>query len=91
MTFSLVCAFFAVWLTVFMAPRAMGSGIPELMSILNGVDIPNFISKRILVVKSIGVVLAIAATLCIGKEGPLAHIGACLAVLVLYLPFDWMK
>mmetsp|Transcript_17794 Transcript_17794/g.30151 ORF Transcript_17794/g.30151 Transcript_17794/m.30151 type:complete len:126 (+) Transcript_17794:647-1024(+) len=33
-----------------------------------------------------GVVLAVAGTLCIGKEGPLAHIGSNLGILVLYLP-----
>ena len=81
----------AATLTVFVAPRATGSGIPELMSILNGIDIPNFISAKVLLIKSIGVVLAIAATLCVGKEGPLAHIGAAIAVMVLYLPFGWMK
>ena len=89
--FSLACASIAALLTLYVAPKAVGSGIPELMGILNGVEIPNMFSWRLVGVKSIGVVLAVAATLCIGKEGPLAHIGACLAVLTIYLPFSALK
>jgi len=89
--FSLSCGGLAAALTLCVAPKAVGSGIPELMGILNGVEIPNMFSWSLLGVKSIGVVLAVAATLCIGKEGPLAHIGACLAVLTMYLPLSFMK
>lgn len=36
--------------------------------------------------KIIGVATAVAAGLCVGKEGPLAHIGAVMGHLVYYLP-----
>jgi chloride channel 7 len=89
--FSLICGVIGALLTVYGAPMAAGSGIPELIAMLNGVNIPELVSYRCLFVKSIGVVMAISATLCIGKEGPLAHIGAMVAILTVYLPFNWMK
>ena len=69
----------------------MGSGIAELMGYFNGIHIPNFIGVRTLIVKIVGTSLGVAASLAIGKEGPLAHIGACVGHLVLYLPFDFLK
>ena len=77
-------------MTVYIAPGASGSGIPELMGVLNGVKYPNIFTKRVLVIKVIGVMLAVSGTLCVGKEGPLAHIGAIIAILCLELPFGFM-
>jgi H+/Cl- antiporter ClcA len=90
-TFSMMCGMLAGTMTIYWAKKSMGSGIPELMAILQGVSIPDFFSYKVLVAKSFGVVLAVAGTLCVGKEGPLAHIGACCAVLVLYLPLSALK
>jgi chloride channel 7 len=81
----------AALLTVYVGPGALGSGTPELMAYLNGINYPNFISIRTLVTKIIGVSLAVAAGLCVGKEGPLAHIGAIVGIGVLYLPFNFLK
>jgi len=39
----------------------------------------------------LGVVLAVIGSLCVGKEGPLAHIGAILGVMVIYAPIDGFK
>lgn len=39
-----------------------------------------------LITKIVGVTLAVAAKLCVGKEGPLAHIGANIGPLILYIP-----
>lgn len=72
--FNLACL--ASVLTIYIGPGATGSGIAEIIAILNGVNIPGFISFNVLFVKCFCVVLAIVASLCIGKEGPLAHIGA---------------
>ena len=63
-------------LTVFIGPGSVGSGIAELMAYLNGVNYPNFIGLETLFVKIFGTCLAVSAGLCVGKEGPLAHIGA---------------
>lgn len=85
--FSIIISGLAAVMTVYIAPGASGSGIPELMGVFNGVKYPNIFTKRVLVVKVIGVMLAVSGTLCIGKEGPLAHIGAIVAVLCLEAPF----
>ena len=89
--YSMVVAGIAAALTVYVAPGATGSGIPELMGYLNGVKYPKILSFKVLVIKVVGVILAVSGTLCIGKEGPLAHIGAIVAVLILYLPFKFFK
>lgn len=41
----------ATVLTVFVAPAAAGSGIPEVKAYLNGVDAPNIFSLKTLIVK----------------------------------------
>lgn len=58
------------------------------MGVLNGVKYPHIFTKRVLIIKIVGVILAVSGTLCIGKEGPLAHIGAIIAILCLEAPFS---
>lgn len=81
----------AALLTVFVGPGAVGSGTTELMAYLNGINYPKFIGVRTLFVKIFGTSLAVSAGLCIGKEGPLAHIGANIGQGVLYLPFNFLR
>jgi len=88
--FSIVLATLAAVLTVYVAPGASGSGIPEIMGVLNGVKYPDIFTKRVLIVKVVGVMLAVSGTLCVGKEGPLVHIGACIAILCLEAPFSFL-
>jgi len=85
-TVSLVLACSAGMMTVYIAPKASGSGIPELMGCLNGIRISQYLTPTVLMVKAIAVVLAIAGTLVVGKEGPLAHIGAAVAISLLFAP-----
>lgn len=73
-------------MTVYYGPGAMGSGVAELIGFLNGVNYPNFINFKTLITKIIGVTLSVSGKLCVGKEGPLAHIGAIIGVGVLYVP-----
>jgi H+/Cl- antiporter ClcA len=47
-----------------------------------------------LITKIIGVTLAVSGKLCVGKEGPLAHIGANIGAMVLYIPkmgFEFLR
>ena len=78
-------------LVVYLGPGALGSGIPELMAYLNGINYPKFINNTTLTVKIFALSLSVAAGLCVGKEGPLAHIGAVIGIAVLYLPFEFMS
>ncbi|XP_051140859.1 chloride channel protein CLC-b-like [Andrographis paniculata] len=72
----------AALLCVFFAPTAAGPGIPEIKAYLNGVDTPNMFGATTLIVKIIGSIGAVSAGLDLGKEGPLVHIGSCLASLL---------
>ena len=61
---------------------AAGSGIPEIKTILSGFVIPHFLDFKVLAVKAIGAVFAVASGMCLGKEGPFVHISTCVAYLV---------
>jgi len=89
--YSVILASCAGVITVHIAPGATGSGIPELMGTMNGCKWSEGLSFKVLVFKTLGVILAVSGTLCVGKEGPLAHIGAIMAVLVLGLPFKVLQ
>ena len=81
----------ACLLTLFFAPGAAGSGIAEMIALLNGVNYPGVIDYSVLYVKIIGTVFSCSAGLTIGKESPLAHIGAILGVIVCHIPFDYFR
>jgi H+/Cl- antiporter ClcA len=87
-TISAVCVLIACALTIYVGPAATGGGIAEIMGILNGINYKNVISMPTFLVKIFGTVFAVSGGLCIGKEGPLLHIGAIAGVLICYLPFD---
>ena len=61
---------------------AAGSGIPEIKTILSGFVIPHFLDLKVLIVKAIGAIFAVATGMCLGKEGPFVHISTCVAYLV---------
>lgn len=80
----------ALRLTALWAPEAAGSGIPEVKSYLNGIDVPGLFAWRTLAVKLIGSVGAVAGGLATGKEGPFVHAGACLAALLSQARGRWL-
>ena len=61
---------------------AAGSGIPEIKTILSGFQIPHILDLKVLIVKAVGAVFAVATGMCLGKEGPFVHISTCVAYLV---------
>lgn len=78
-------------LTVYVGPGAMGSGVAEVMGLLNGVNYKDAIAFKTLFVKVFGILFAVVGGLCIGKEGPLVHIGANIGAMCCYMPFSWAK
>jgi chloride channel 7 len=72
----------AALLCVYIGPSAAGSGIPEVKAYLNGVDTPNIFSIKTLIVKILGSIGSVSGGLIVGKEGPLVHVGACIASLL---------
>ncbi|KAM0433467.1 hypothetical protein ACHAPT_004347 [Fusarium lateritium] len=61
---------------------ASGSGIPEIKTVLSGFVIPHLFDLKVLLVKAVGAVFAVATGMCLGKEGPFVHISACVGYLV---------
>ncbi|KAJ4132160.1 hypothetical protein NW765_013973 [Fusarium oxysporum] len=61
---------------------AAGSGIPEIKTVLSGFFIPHLFDLKVLIVKAIGSIFAVATGMCLGKEGPFVHISACVGYLV---------
>ena len=86
---SMLCVLVGSAVTVYYGPGAYGSGIPEIISYLNGVNYPSVIGFQTFVTKIFSNVLAVSGGLCIGKEGPLAHIGANVGVIIAYLPIPY--
>lgn len=66
-----------------LSKHATGSGIPEIRAILSGVHLHRYLSARTLCTKLLALVLARAARLSIGIEGPLVHLTACAASALL--------
>jgi len=73
-------------MTTYWGTGAMGSGVAEVIGYINGVNYPLAIDIRTTITKIFGVVLAVAGGLAVGKEGPLAHIGANFGAAFVYLP-----
>mmetsp|Transcript_25305 Transcript_25305/g.35454 ORF Transcript_25305/g.35454 Transcript_25305/m.35454 type:complete len:207 (+) Transcript_25305:623-1243(+) len=68
-----------IFLTAFIAPSASGSGVPEMKTILSGMELGNSLSFRCLITKTFGLVLSLGSGLSIGKVGPFVHIGCVVA------------
>jgi H+/Cl- antiporter ClcA len=57
-------------------PTHPDSGIPEIKCALNGVRKKEWLSLRTMVVKVLGVLGSVSASMVVGKEGPMIHSGA---------------
>jgi len=79
---SLLFASLAALLVKRFAPYARGSGIPEIKTILSGFVIKGYLGKWTFTVKSICMVLVVAAGLSLGKEGPFVHIACCIGNII---------
>ncbi|KAF7637327.1 Chloride channel protein [Meloidogyne graminicola] len=75
----------AVTLVRTFAPYACGSGIPEIKCILSGFIIRGYLGKWTFIIKSVGLILASASGLSLGKEGPMVHLACCIGNIFSYL------
>ncbi len=83
--YSVFFAFCASILVKNFATYAKHSGIPEIKTVLGGFVICRFMGMWTLIVKSLGLCLAVASGLWLGKEGPLVHVACCCANLFMKL------
>ncbi|OWF52055.1 chloride channel protein 2-like isoform X3 [Mizuhopecten yessoensis] len=80
--YSIIFILFATGFTHLVAPQAVGSGIPEMKTILRGVVLKEFLTFKTLLSKIVGLCSSLGSTLPIGKEGPFVHIASIVATLL---------
>ncbi|XP_055916791.1 chloride channel protein 2-like [Eupeodes corollae] len=78
---------FAAGFTHLVAPQAVGSGIPEMKTILRGVVLKEYLTFKTFLVKVVGLTAALGSGIPIGKEGPFVHIASIVATLLSKLRF----
>ncbi|XP_043213453.1 chloride channel protein 2-like [Amphibalanus amphitrite] len=61
---------------------AIGSGIPEMKTILRGVPLGEYLTFRTLVAKVVGLTACLGSGMPLGKEGPFVHIASIVATLL---------
>ncbi len=66
---------------------AAGSGVAEVKVILSGFVLHGYLGLRVLVLKTIALILSVASGMSLGKEGPYVHIATCVGnVACRYFP-----
>lgn len=68
-----------------LAPQAVGSGIPEMKTIMRGVVLKEYLSFRTFVAKIVGLTTTLGSGMPLGKEGPFVHIASVVASLLISL------
>ncbi|KAM6064056.1 chloride channel protein 2 isoform 4-T4 [Theristicus caerulescens] len=85
-TYPTVLITFSAGFTQILAPQAVGSGIPEMKTILRGVVLKEYLTLKTFVAKVIGLTCALGSGMPLGKEGPFVHIASmCAALLCRFL------
>uniref|UniRef100_A0A6Q2X6U5 Chloride channel protein n=1 Tax=Esox lucius TaxID=8010 RepID=A0A6Q2X6U5_ESOLU len=80
--YPIVLVMFASFFCNLVSPQAIGSGIPELKTILRGVVLKEYLTLKAFVAKVIGLTAGLGSGMPVGKEGPFVHIASiCAAVL----------
>ncbi|NXJ44619.1 CLCN1 protein, partial [Spizaetus tyrannus] len=81
-TYPLVLVLFAAIFCHLVSPQAVGSGIPELKTIMRGVVLKEYLTLKAFVAKVVGLTAGLGSGMPVGKEGPFVHIASiCAAVL----------
>jgi hypothetical protein len=67
--FNMGMALLSSAMCVYLAPSAVGSGIPEVKAYLNGVRVPSFAFMNTFLTTIIGTILSVSSGLVVGPEG----------------------
>ncbi|ESO07524.1 hypothetical protein HELRODRAFT_131097, partial [Helobdella robusta] len=78
----LILVLFSTGFTRIVSPQAIGSGIPEIKTIMRGVSMNEYLTFNTLLAKVIGLSTAVGSGLPIGKEGPFVHVASISAFLL---------
>ncbi|KAJ3361714.1 hypothetical protein GGF32_007037 [Allomyces javanicus] len=79
--FALIPALIGAIITI-LEPSAGGSGMPEVISFLNGLDQPAFVTWQTLGAKVVGMVCIVSSGLYSGYDGPLIHACAIIGIMI---------
>ncbi|KAF4698674.1 Chloride Channel, partial [Perkinsus olseni] len=85
-SYSVVMVVLAYLVCQLLSTEAIGSGIPQVKTILGGASLPGTLGPKTFVAKCVGLTLVQAGGLWVGKEGPYVHIASCLAYMLTSLP-----
>uniref|UniRef100_A0A674PDN4 Chloride voltage-gated channel 1 n=1 Tax=Takifugu rubripes TaxID=31033 RepID=A0A674PDN4_TAKRU len=81
-SYPVILVVFASLFCHLVSPQAIGSGIPELKTILRGVVLKEYLTLKAFIAKVIGLTASLGSGMPVGKEGPFVHIASiCAAVL----------
>ncbi|KAM8982583.1 chloride channel protein 1 isoform 5-T5 [Sarcophilus harrisii] len=81
-SFPLTLILFSALFCQLISPQAVGSGIPEMKTILHGVVLKEYLTLKAFVAKVIALTAGLGSGIPVGKEGPFVHIASiCAAVL----------
>ena len=80
--YAAVFGVFATVLTVNVREAGGGGGIADIKMFLNGNILHGFLSKRALFVRVFGISLVTSCGAMLGPEGPMAHVGTIVSVLI---------
>ncbi|XP_074653821.1 chloride channel protein 2-like isoform X2 [Tubulanus polymorphus] len=80
--FPLVLILFSAGFVHLVAPNAIGSGIPEMKTIMRGVVLKEYLTFRTLISKMVGLTSSLGSGMPMGKEGPFVHVASIVATLL---------
>ncbi|KAI5621620.1 chloride channel 1, skeletal muscle isoform X1, partial [Silurus asotus] len=86
--YPMVLVLFATFFCNLIAPQAIGSGIPEMKTILRGVMLKEYLTFKAFIAKAVGLTAVLGSGMPVGKEGPFVHIASiCATVLGKFMSF----